>query len=603
MISFIRKFFEPSLLNKKASAKLLLESTWEGIWFDVLPLFSIPILISLLEKKDFTEVVNFSIIVVSLYLVIWSIHFFIRKWNLSAKYIFNYELDKKYRETLLLKDNLELDKIGTGKMQSVLQRGMYAWAESNWQILGQIPKTILGIFSGFYIIFSFGFIYSIIFLLILILSTSGYIYFRKIKLKYDENIEDLENEKNSNSVRLIMSRIEIMFSNQTRNEALGIAGLSVKQKNKELISAKYEFLSDLCISSLGVLMPFLGIIFLLNSQTPEGLNTVLLVSFVYFSSRFSSTMYNSLWIARQMIDHYPQIKKLWFFLDKVPEFKYYNRGSSFAHSRGEVFLKNVSFTYGDTKNVEEEDLENVDKDISKLGSKDKVTILENFDLFIKGGTSVALIGRSGSGKTTIAKLISGYMRPSSGAVVVDGQNLKNIALKSYYKFVGYLTQEPMIFDGTVKENLLYGVSFEKLKNVTDKDLWTALDLAECGFLRKNKLGLKAQVGEKGSNFSGGERQRLAIAKLLLKDPKIIILDEPTSALDSFSEELVTKALNQLFINRTVIIIAHRLKTIKKADRILVLENGKIVEDGKHEELISQNGLYKEMLDLQMGFSE
>jgi ABC-type multidrug transport system fused ATPase/permease subunit len=257
-------------------------------------------------------------------------------------------------------------------------------------------------------------------------------------------------------------------------------------------------------------------------------------------------------------------------------------------------------------------------------------VLKDFSLKIKAGSKVALVGRSGSGKTTIAKLISGYMRPTSGTVFVDGQDLSEVSLKSYYKYIGYLTQEPMVFDGSVRKNLLYAVSEDRLpsptppykgretktppfnerevgrdlkagETLTEEDILSALEKAQCQFILNMKDGLETQIGEKGIRLSGGERQRLAIAKLFLKNPEIIILDEPTSALDSFSEEAVTKAMEELFKGRTAVIIAHRLQTVKRADEIIVLEEGEIKERGTHNELIGRGGHYARMLEMQSGF--
>lgn len=236
-----------------------------------------------------------------------------------------------------------------------------------------------------------------------------------------------------------------------------------------------------------------------------------------------------------------------------------------------------------------------------LKNGDGKMVLKDFSLKIKAGSKVALVGRSGSGKTTIAKLISGYMRPTAGQVLVDGQDLAQVSLKSYYKYIGYLTQEPMVFDGSVRENLLYAVSEEDLPKITEEKIGEVLELAQCDFILNMKDGLETQIGEKGIRLSGGERQRLAIAKLFLKNPEIIILDEPTSALDSFSEEAVTKAMENLFKGRTVIIIAHRLQTVKKADEIIVLEDGVIKERGTHDELITKGGHYAKMLEMQSGF--
>lgn len=244
---------------------------------------------------------------------------------------------------------------------------------------------------------------------------------------------------------------------------------------------------------------------------------------------------------------------------------------------------------------------NMQTENEELKNGDSKMVLKDFSLKIKAGSKVALVGRSGSGKTTIAKLISGYMRPTAGTVLVDGQDLSEVSLKSYYKYIGYLTQEPMVFDGSVRENLLYAVSEENLGNISKEKITEVLKKAQCDFILNMKDDLETQIGEKGIRLSGGERQRLAIAKLFLKDPEIIILDEPTSALDSFSEEAVTKAMEELFKGRTVIIIAHRLQTVKKADEIIVLEEGQIVERGNHSDLIAKNGPYAKMLEMQSGF--
>ncbi|MCH2188914.1 ATP-binding cassette domain-containing protein, partial [Candidatus Gracilibacteria bacterium] len=181
----------------------------------------------------------------------------------------------------------------------------------------------------------------------------------------------------------------------------------------------------------------------------------------------------------------------------------------------------------------------------------------------------------------------------------------------------YLTQEPSVFDGTVYDNLTYAL--ESFPNPSDtaptpnpspkgrgesefeQHLHHIIKLAKCEFIYDFPEGLQTEIGEKGIRLSGGQRQRLAIAKIFLKDPKIIILDEPTSALDSFSEEQITQAMRNLFKGRTVIVIAHRLQTVKNADHIYVIEDGQVIEEGTHSSLTKKKGIYKRMLDLQSGF--
>ena len=223
-------------------------------------------------------------------------------------------------------------------------------------------------------------------------------------------------------------------------------------------------------------------------------------------------------------------------------------------------------------------------------------VLTNFSLDIKGGQKTALVGVSGSGKSTIIKLLAGYLTPNSGTITIDGQNLEDIALKNYYKHIGYLTQDPSVFDGTVYENLVYALDYVPTKPQIQK----AIDMAQCDFFADFPDGLQTEIGEKWIRLSWGQRQRLAIAKIFLKDPEIILLDEPTSALDSISEEKIAQALHILFKWRTVIVIAHRLQTVKEADDIIVLEQGEIVERGTHKSLIKHKGKYAKMLDLQSG---
>ena len=231
-------------------------------------------------------------------------------------------------------------------------------------------------------------------------------------------------------------------------------------------------------------------------------------------------------------------------------------------------------------------------------------VFEDFSIDIGWGKKTALVGLSWSWKTTLMKLIAWFLIPDQWQIYVDWQNINSINLLSYYEQIWYLTQDPSVFDGTIMENLTYGLS-----NKTDLEISRkaseVLKLSQCERIYDLKDWLDTEIGEKGIRLSGGQKQRLAIAKLMLKDPSIILLDEPTSALDSFSEDEVTKALNNLFKNRTVIIIAHRLQTVKHADEIIVLgseEQGtQILERGKHTDLVKKGGFYAKMLELQSGF--
>ena len=234
--------------------------------------------------------------------------------------------------------------------------------------------------------------------------------------------------------------------------------------------------------------------------------------------------------------------------------------------------------------------------------KEDTWIFDSFNLAIKWWTTCALVWHSWSGKSTLIKLLLRYYDLTSGAIYIDWQKLSDIEKASWYKEVWYLSQEPSIFDGTIKENLLYGVDVSQ--EIVEADMRNALKLAQIDTLIVwLEHWLNTEIGEKGIKLSWWERQRLAIARIFLKNPKVLILDEPTSSLDSISEHAITKVMKELFVNRTVIIIAHRLQTVMHADNIVVLDHGSIVQQGTHTELLHQEWVYKKLVNLQKGTIE
>lgn len=215
--------------------------------------------------------------------------------------------------------------------------------------------------------------------------------------------------------------------------------------------------------------------------------------------------------------------------------------------------------------------------------------VRDFSLAVRPGDTVALVGASGAGKSTLANLLIGFIRPTSGRILLDGADMNSIDLRSYRKFISVVTQETLLFDGTIRENICYGVragESEVLAAVRNAGLEELIDsLPE---------GLDTRIRENGARLSGGQKQRLAIARALLRDPRVLILDEATSALDIESETRIKAALDHLIRGRTTFIVAHRLSTIRNAGRIVVLENGSIAESGTYDELMAKNGVYAEM---------
>lgn len=227
---------------------------------------------------------------------------------------------------------------------------------------------------------------------------------------------------------------------------------------------------------------------------------------------------------------------------------------------------------------------------------EKDRVLNNINIKIPKGKTVALVGSSGAGKSTIADLIPRFYDPEEGEILLDGINIKKYTLDSFRKQMGVVTQESYMFNDTIFNNIAFGIEDAK-----EEDVINAAKIANAhDFILETPKGYQSTVGERGSKLSGGQRQRLSIARAIMKNPPILILDEATSSLDSESERLVQDALSKLMANRTSIVIAHRLSTIQHADYILVLEKGKVVEQGRHEELMDKKGIYHKLIQIQKG---
>lgn len=252
--------------------------------------------------------------------------------------------------------------------------------------------------------------------------------------------------------------------------------------------------------------------------------------------------------------------------DEDPE-----RTETIREMHGDIEFKGVSFSY-------------------EKGSE----VLHNINFKAASGSVTALVGSSGSGKTTIAGLVASFLNPNHGMITLDGHDLSKIALPNYRSYLGVVLQDDFLFEGSIRENILF-----PRPNATENELTDAAKFAHVlEFTERFDEGLDTLIGERGVKLSGGQRQRIAIARAILANPKILILDEATSNLDTESEAYIQESLAKLMHGRTTFVIAHRLSTIRKADQILVIEKGKIVERGNHEELLNKEGRYFDLYNFQ-----
>ncbi|MEM7185780.1 MAG: ABC transporter ATP-binding protein [Bacteroidota bacterium] len=319
------------------------------------------------------------------------------------------------------------------------------------------------------------------------------------------------------------------------------------------------------LASLGIMG--IGGYFMIDEQMTTGdfLSFTLLLGFMIAPIVQMSNIGSQLTEALAGLDRTEEL------MNMTPEEELRDRTISLPEVKGHLVFNDVNFAYEEDKEV-----------------------LKNINFEVKPGSIVALVGSSGSGKSTIAGLCASFLNPGAGVVSIDGVDLSKVKLSSYRKHLGVVLQDEFLFEGTIRENILF-----PRPDATEAQLMNAVRAGYVNeFTDRFEDGLDTLIGERGVKLSGGQRQRISIARAILADPKIIILDEATSNLDTESEALIQQSLNELTKDRTTIVIAHRLSTIKKADQILVIESGAIAERGTHDELIAAEGRYYDLYTYQ-----
>ena len=341
---------------------------------------------------------------------------------------------------------------------------------------------------------------------------------------------------------------------------------------QQLAHPMSEFLGTMMI----IIVLWVGGILVLNNHTLTGPKfiyyLVMLYSIINPLKEFSKAGYN---IPKGLASMERVDKILKAEID-IKEKENPSHIKSFEH---QIEFKNVSFAYNSS---------------TKDGRSETIWVLKNINLIIPKGKTIALVGQSGGGKSTLVDLIPRYYDVQEGEVSIDGINVKDLGIHDLRQLIGNVNQEAILFNDTFRNNISFGV-----EGATDKQIEDAAKIANAyDFISQSENGFDTNIGDRGNRLSGGQRQRVSIARAILKNPPILILDEATSALDTESERLVQDALERLMKTRTTVAIAHRLSTIKNADEICVLHEGHIVERGTHQELLDKDGYYKKLHDMQ-----
>ncbi|OPJ64889.1 ABC transporter ATP-binding protein [Clostridium oryzae] len=459
-------------------------------------------------------------------------------------------------------DYAHYEKLGTGQLIQKIENGADAGKSMLFNFYFELIRNIVP-----NITFSLIFIATIN-IKIMMLITAGYIFvfiFTNLVLKYLYKIKErvLVDEEflNNNLIRGFMEMPVFRINGKFKNEIdkAKEQAASITHGKTKMVMIHEMFFTVFAL--ITILIKLSIIIYAFVKRDISVGEIVALITFI-------ENAYNPIAIFNVIFVQYKLDKvtfKRYIEIMNIPEDQNLFKGSKVEVGAGDIKFENVRFSHTHQP------------------------FIENLTFHICSGKSIAIVGESGSGKSTIVKQIVGLIKPLEGKITVDGQNLKDIKLEHYYRFISYTSQESPIFQGTLRENIVFN------GKVPDKKIEKAIELVGLkDFYSKLECGLNTQVGEKGIMLSGGERQRLALARVYFQKAPIVILDEATSALDNITEKLVINNVMKFLKGSTIIIVAHRLNTIQKADSICVLKQGQIVGKGSFRELLDNNDYFKKL---------
>lgn len=459
-------------------------------------------------------------------------------------------------------DYQEYQSLGTGKLIQQIENGASAGKNVLYEFMFRLLREL---FPS--ILFSMLFIYSIskkILLIILI----GYIVvfiITKLLLKFLYQIKEriLSNEEMMNHIlvrgfmEMVVFRIHTRFKHEIEK---------VEQAKNEVVSSKVKMklIHEAFFTIFAFLVNVIKIFIISYGWITKSLSIGAIIALITLIDNAYTpiAIFNVLFVQYKLDK--TAFKRYTDFLDAKEDVQL-DKGDKIVALKADIMFHDLKFSY------------------------DNRLILDNFNLNIRHGENIALVGESGSGKSTLIKLLTGLLKPEAGKIKIGTYELNNVDLNSYYDYITYISQESPIFDGTLRENLVFD------KNVDDSEVIKALEQVELlDLYKKLDKGLDTQLGERGIILSGGERQRLALARLWFSQANIVILDEATSAMDNITEEIVMNRVMDLLESQTVIVIAHRLNSIKKFEHLVVLKEGCIIGQGRFNELLDNNTYFRDL---------